>query len=83
MCCRLLERVLITLLINDCPLTAAWVNSVINTRSSSARSGLSSGDVLAEACGDRFVSGIVLYDHAKVVPFGERLCAVPISALWR
>ncbi|MDK4742989.1 ATP-binding protein [Rhizobium sp. CNPSo 3464] len=39
--------------------------------------------ILAEASGERFVSGFVLYDHQKVVPFGERLCAVPISALWR
>ncbi|WFU05166.1 ATP-binding protein (plasmid) [Rhizobium sp. CB3171] len=39
--------------------------------------------ILAEASGERFVSGFVLYDHQKVVPFGERLYAVPISALWR
>jgi len=39
--------------------------------------------ILAEASGERFVSGIVLYDHQKVIPFGERLYAVPISALWR
>ncbi|ANL31993.1 P-loop NTPase domain-containing protein (plasmid) [Rhizobium phaseoli] len=39
--------------------------------------------ILAEASRERFVSGIVLYDHDKVIPFGERLSAVPISALWR
>ncbi len=39
--------------------------------------------ILADACGDRFASGMVLYDHHKVIPFGERLSAVPISALWR
>lgn len=38
---------------------------------------------LAGACGDRFALGLVLYDHDKVVPFGERLFAVPISTLWR
>ena len=38
---------------------------------------------LAEACGDRFALGLVLYDHDKVVPFGERLFAAPISTLWR
>jgi hypothetical protein len=27
--------------------------------------------------------GLVLYDHDKVVPFGERLFAAPISTLWR
>ena len=37
---------------------------------------------LSEACGDRFVLGLVLHDHEHVVPFGERLLAAPISALW-
>jgi len=37
---------------------------------------------LKEACGDKFVCGLVLYDHDKVVPFGERLFAAPLSALW-
>nr|WP_280949590.1 DUF4143 domain-containing protein [Rhizobium sp. IBUN] len=39
--------------------------------------------ILAEASGERFVSGMVLYDHEKVIPLGERLSAVPISTLWR
>jgi predicted AAA+ superfamily ATPase len=38
---------------------------------------------LAEACGDRLALGLVLYDHDRMVPFGERLFAAPISALWR
>ena len=37
---------------------------------------------LSEACGDRFVLGLVLHDHEHIVPFGERLFAAPISALW-
>lgn len=37
---------------------------------------------LAEACGDRFVLGLVLFDHDKAVPFGDRLAAVPLAALW-
>jgi len=37
---------------------------------------------LSEACGDRFVLGLVLHDHEHVVPFGENLFAAPISALW-
>ena len=37
---------------------------------------------IAAACGERFVMGMVLYDHDKVVPFGDRLWAVPLSALW-
>jgi predicted AAA+ superfamily ATPase len=38
---------------------------------------------LAEACGERFMIGLVMYDHDTVVPFGERLFATPISALWK
>lgn len=37
---------------------------------------------LAEACGDKFVQGIVLYDHDQVVPFGENMFAAPLSCLW-
>ncbi|WP_119681907.1 ATP-binding protein [Indioceanicola profundi] len=37
---------------------------------------------LAEATGDRFVQGIVLYDHDRIVPLGERLSAAPLSTLW-
>jgi hypothetical protein len=38
---------------------------------------------LAEACGKRFLLGLVLYDHDTTVPFGERLFASPISTLWK
>ncbi|WP_168880183.1 ATP-binding protein [Rhizobium sp. P28RR-XV] len=38
---------------------------------------------LAEACGEKFAYGIVLYDNTDVVPFGERLAAAPLSCLWR
>ena len=37
---------------------------------------------LAEDAGSRFHRGIVLYAGRTVVPFGERLHALPISALW-
>lgn len=37
---------------------------------------------LAAACGDRFAYGVVLYDSADLVPFGDRLAAVPLSVLW-
>lgn len=37
---------------------------------------------LAEASGDRFAFGVVLYDSAEVVPFGDRLVAAPLSCLW-
>jgi predicted AAA+ superfamily ATPase len=31
---------------------------------------------------DRFIRGVVLYTGERVVPFGEKLFAIPISALW-
>ena len=37
---------------------------------------------LAEAVGDRFVQGLALHDHDQAVPFGDRLWAAPLSALW-
>lgn len=37
---------------------------------------------LVETCGDRFVQGIVLYDHDQVVPFAENMFAAPLSSLW-
>mgnify|MGYP003114892209 FL=1 len=37
---------------------------------------------LAEACGDRFAFGAVLYDNTDLVPFGDRLAAAPLSSLW-
>lgn len=37
---------------------------------------------LAEACGDRFAYGVVLYDNANVVPFGQRIAAAPLACLW-
>ena len=38
---------------------------------------------VAEATGDRFVRGLVLYAGSQVIPFGERLHAVPLSLLWQ
>ena len=37
---------------------------------------------LATATGERFVLGLVLYDHEQTVTFGERMAAVPVSTLW-
>lgn len=37
---------------------------------------------LAAAAGERFQAGVVLYDGERSLPFGERLYAVPIRALW-
>ena len=38
---------------------------------------------LADASGDNFKLGVVLYDGGKLVPFGDRLLAAPVSCLWR
>jgi hypothetical protein len=37
---------------------------------------------LAEACGDRFTFGVVLYDSTDVVEDDDRLAAAPLSCLW-
>jgi predicted AAA+ superfamily ATPase len=37
---------------------------------------------LLDSCGDDLKLGLVLYDGTKVVPFGDRLFAAPISCLW-
>lgn len=36
---------------------------------------------LAVACRKRFAHGVVLYDGADFVPFGDRLAAAPLSCL--
>jgi predicted AAA+ superfamily ATPase len=38
---------------------------------------------MAETVGDRFHRGIVLYTGRETLPFGSRIHAVPISALWQ
>jgi predicted AAA+ superfamily ATPase len=37
---------------------------------------------LLDICGDDLKLGLVLYDGTKVVPFGDRLFAAPMSCLW-
>ena len=37
---------------------------------------------MRDVLGDRFVAGVVLYSGPHVLPFGDRLLAAPISALW-
>jgi len=36
----------------------------------------------AEACGDRFAFGTILYDNTDVVPLGDRPAAPPLSCMW-
>lgn len=48
---------------------------------------VSSGDFsgmqkLANACGKKFIQGLVLYDHDQVVPFADNMFAAPLSSLW-
>jgi predicted AAA+ superfamily ATPase len=38
---------------------------------------------LAGTLGDRFVAGIVLYTGQQTLPFGDKLRALPLDALWR
>jgi uncharacterized protein len=37
---------------------------------------------LQAATGPKFVQGLLLHDHDRITPFGERLHAAPISLLW-
>ena len=37
---------------------------------------------LLDASGGRFVRGVVLYTGDQVLPFGDRLTALPLAALW-
>ncbi len=40
-------------------------------------------EILAEETGKKFVRGVVLYTGETAVAFGDKLIALPISALWR
>ncbi len=37
---------------------------------------------LAETAGNRFQRGVILYMGDTVLPFGEQMYALPVSALW-
>ncbi|MCL2595424.1 MAG: ATP-binding protein [Promicromonosporaceae bacterium] len=37
---------------------------------------------LRDRLGERFVAGVVLHTGARAVPFGDRLWALPLAALW-
>jgi predicted AAA+ superfamily ATPase len=38
--------------------------------------------ILQQAAGPRFAAGLLLHDGEQVIPFGERLWAMPIERLW-
>ncbi len=46
---------------------------------SDASAGLKS---LAESCGESFLRGVILYLGEQIVPFSQRIHAVPLPALW-
>ena len=37
---------------------------------------------MRDALGDKFITGVALYAGNDVLPFGDRLLAAPITALW-
>src|SRR5689334_6154277 len=37
---------------------------------------------LSSALGERFIAGYVLYTGQQTLPFGEKLRALPLDALW-
>jgi len=37
---------------------------------------------MRDAVGEKFVAGITLYGGDQVLPYADRLLAVPMSALW-
>jgi predicted AAA+ superfamily ATPase len=37
---------------------------------------------MRDTLGDSFIAGVALYSGQDVLPFGDRLIAAPISALW-
>ena len=39
-------------------------------------------EYLSRTCGKRFQLGLVLCDHDKVLPFGKKMLAAPLSVLW-
>jgi uncharacterized protein len=40
-------------------------------------------ETLREERGDAFVAGVVIHAGEQTLPFGDRLWALPVSALWR
>jgi hypothetical protein len=54
----------------------------IKLSSTAAEKHFNSLKVLQEDIGDRFIAGITLYTGNQVIPFGKKLFAVPVSAMW-
>lgn len=54
----------------------------VKASSNVSASDFSGLQTLAEACGDRFVQGIILYDSSVTRQYKDKFVALPISALW-
>lgn len=54
----------------------------VKATSSIDRSAFGGLELLRNALGDRFVGGVVLYTGGELLPFGDRLWAAPVSAVW-
>ncbi len=54
----------------------------VKAASSIMRRDLAGLERLAAAAGPAFVQGMVLYDGAQTISFGQNLHAVPLTALW-
>jgi predicted AAA+ superfamily ATPase len=54
----------------------------VKSAASTARSDTTGLRFLRDQLGDQFVAGVVLHTGSTTVPIGERLWAVPLSALW-
>ena len=55
----------------------------IKSAASAGRKDFRGIERFAQAVGDRFLRGVVLYAGNNVVPFGERLHALPIFSIWQ
>ena len=55
----------------------------IKTSSTVVQKDFSGLNALTEDTGRSFVLGIVLYAGNQPISFGERIVALPVSALWR
>ncbi len=60
----------------------AIVGVEVKATSSPSRSDAAGLRLLADRFGDRFKAGIVLSACPDVLPFGEKVVALPVSALW-
>ncbi len=54
----------------------------VKSKSSVSKNDFKGLEVLKESLGERFIKGILFYSGEKILPFGKKLFAVPISLIW-